>query len=143
MEMVEDLVADKACSRLFRDRQQGDFRPTQRTEDCRPVALGSCADCRDCLVRRSLYFGAGRVWATVHADPSDHAHYHDADLDRGLGSARGHHGAGVWLRRLGSELNVSLLFGATYFIVGTFGGLVWIFSAEKAAHGAAPIEVPE
>jgi hypothetical protein len=40
-------------------------------------------------------------------------------------------------------VNVSLLFGATYFIVGAFGGLVWIFSAEKAAHGAAPIEVPE
>ena len=39
-------------------------------------------------------------------------------------------------------VNVSLLFGATYFIVGAFGGLVWIFSAEKAAHGAAPIEVP-
>jgi glycosyltransferase 2 family protein len=40
-------------------------------------------------------------------------------------------------------VNVSLLFGATYFIVGAFGGLVWIFSAEKAAHSAAPIEVPE
>jgi glycosyltransferase 2 family protein len=40
-------------------------------------------------------------------------------------------------------VNVSLLFGATYFIVGAFGGLVWILSAEKAAHGAAPIEVPE
>jgi glycosyltransferase 2 family protein len=40
-------------------------------------------------------------------------------------------------------VNVSLLFGAVYFIVGAFGGLVWIFSAEKAAQGAAPIEVPE
>ncbi len=40
-------------------------------------------------------------------------------------------------------VNVSLLFGAIYFIVGAFGGLVWIFSAEKAALGAAPIEVPE
>jgi len=38
---------------------------------------------------------------------------------------------------------VSLLFGATYFIVGAFGGLVWIFSAEKAAHDAASIAVPE
>ena len=40
-------------------------------------------------------------------------------------------------------VNVSLLFGAVYFLVGAFGGLVWIFSAEKAAQGAAPIEVPE
>jgi uncharacterized membrane protein YbhN (UPF0104 family) len=40
-------------------------------------------------------------------------------------------------------INVSLLFGAVTFIVGAFGGLVWIFSAEKAAKGLAPIEVPE
>jgi uncharacterized membrane protein YbhN (UPF0104 family) len=40
-------------------------------------------------------------------------------------------------------VNVSLLFGAVYFIVGAFGGLVWIFSAEKAAQGSAPIEVPD
>jgi glycosyltransferase 2 family protein len=40
-------------------------------------------------------------------------------------------------------INVSLLFGAVSFIVGAFGGLVWIFSAEKAAQGVAPIEVPE
>jgi len=40
-------------------------------------------------------------------------------------------------------VNVSLLFGAVYFIVGIVGGLVWIFSPEKAAQGAKPIEVPE
>jgi uncharacterized membrane protein YbhN (UPF0104 family) len=40
-------------------------------------------------------------------------------------------------------VNVSLLFGAVSFIVGAFGGLVWIFSAEKAAQGSAPIEVPD
>ena len=40
-------------------------------------------------------------------------------------------------------VNVSLLFGAVSFVVGAFGGLVWIFSAEKAAQGTAPIEVPE
>src|ERR1700692_3171281 len=40
-------------------------------------------------------------------------------------------------------VNVSLLFGAVSFIVGAFGGLVWIFSAEKAARGSAPIEIPE
>jgi uncharacterized membrane protein YbhN (UPF0104 family) len=40
-------------------------------------------------------------------------------------------------------VNVSLLFGAVSFIVGAFGGLVWIFSAEKAAQGATPIEVPK
>ncbi len=39
-------------------------------------------------------------------------------------------------------VNVSLLFGAVYFFVGTIGGLVWIFSPEKAAQGAVPIEVP-
>jgi glycosyltransferase 2 family protein len=40
-------------------------------------------------------------------------------------------------------VNISLLFGAVSFIVGAFGGLVWIFSAEKAAKGAAPIVVPD
>jgi len=40
-------------------------------------------------------------------------------------------------------VNISLLFGAVTFIVGAFGGLVWVFSAEKAAQGSAPIEVPE
>jgi glycosyltransferase 2 family protein len=40
-------------------------------------------------------------------------------------------------------VNVSLLFGAVSFIAGAFGGLVWIFSAEKAAQGSAPIGVPE
>jgi uncharacterized membrane protein YbhN (UPF0104 family) len=40
-------------------------------------------------------------------------------------------------------VNVSLLFGAVSFVVGAFGGLVWIFSAEKAAQGSVPIEVPE
>ena len=39
-------------------------------------------------------------------------------------------------------VNVSLLFGAVSFVVGVFGGLVWILSPEKAAKGAAPIEVP-
>ena len=40
-------------------------------------------------------------------------------------------------------VNMSLLFGAVYFIVGAFGGLVWILSAEKAAKGSAAIAVPE
>jgi uncharacterized membrane protein YbhN (UPF0104 family) len=40
-------------------------------------------------------------------------------------------------------VNVSLLYGAVSFLVGGFGGLVWIFSAEKAAQGSAPISVPE
>ncbi|MBR0694948.1 lysylphosphatidylglycerol synthase transmembrane domain-containing protein [Bradyrhizobium lablabi] len=38
-------------------------------------------------------------------------------------------------------VNVSLLFGAVTFVVGIFGGLVWILSPEKAARGAEPIEV--
>ena len=40
-------------------------------------------------------------------------------------------------------VNISLLFGAVSFIVGAVGGLVWILSAEKAAQGAVPIEVPK
>ena len=40
-------------------------------------------------------------------------------------------------------VNVSLLYGAVTFIVGLIGGLVWILSAEKAAQGAVPIEVPK
>lgn len=40
-------------------------------------------------------------------------------------------------------VNVSLLFGAVFFIVGAIGGLVWILSAEKAAQGSVPIGVPE
>ena len=40
-------------------------------------------------------------------------------------------------------VNVSLLFGAVSFLVGIFGGLVWIFSPEKAAQGEAPIQVPK
>jgi len=39
-------------------------------------------------------------------------------------------------------VNISLLYGAVSFIVGLVGGLVWILSAEKAAQGAAPIQVP-
>ena len=34
-------------------------------------------------------------------------------------------------------VNVSLLLGAVSFLVGIFGGLVWILSPEKAAQGAA------
>ena len=40
-------------------------------------------------------------------------------------------------------VNVSLLFGAVFFIVGAVGGLVWILSAEKAAQGSAQLGVPE
>jgi hypothetical protein len=40
-------------------------------------------------------------------------------------------------------INVSLLFGAVFFVVGAVGGLVWIFSAEKAAKGAGLIDLPE
>ncbi|MGY2989887.1 MULTISPECIES: lysylphosphatidylglycerol synthase transmembrane domain-containing protein [Bradyrhizobium] len=39
-------------------------------------------------------------------------------------------------------VNISLLFGAVSFVVGVFGGLVWILSPEKAAKGTEPIEVP-
>jgi glycosyltransferase 2 family protein len=40
-------------------------------------------------------------------------------------------------------VNISLLFGAVSFVVGAFGGLVWILSAEKAAKDTESIEAPE
>ena len=40
-------------------------------------------------------------------------------------------------------INVSLLYGAVSFVAGAIGGLVWIFSAEKAARGKEPTEAPE
>ena len=40
-------------------------------------------------------------------------------------------------------INVSLLFGAVYFVAGAIGGLVWIFSAEKAAKDTEQIEATE
>jgi glycosyltransferase 2 family protein len=40
-------------------------------------------------------------------------------------------------------INISLLYGAVSFIVGAFGGLVWIFSAEKAAKDTESIEALE
>jgi uncharacterized membrane protein YbhN (UPF0104 family) len=39
-------------------------------------------------------------------------------------------------------VNVSLLFGAVSFLVGIFGGLVWILSPEKATSKLEPIELP-
>jgi uncharacterized membrane protein YbhN (UPF0104 family) len=40
-------------------------------------------------------------------------------------------------------VNVSLLLGAIGFLVGGLGGLVWVFSAEKAARSSISIKVPE
>lgn len=40
-------------------------------------------------------------------------------------------------------VNVSLLFGAVFFVVGVIGGIVWILSPEKAAKIAKPIQVSE
>jgi glycosyltransferase 2 family protein len=40
-------------------------------------------------------------------------------------------------------INISLLYGAVSFVAGAIGGLVWIFSAEKAAKEAEPIEAVE
>jgi len=39
-------------------------------------------------------------------------------------------------------INISLLYGAVSLIVGAFGGLVWVFSAEKASKGGLAIQVP-
>jgi uncharacterized membrane protein YbhN (UPF0104 family) len=39
-------------------------------------------------------------------------------------------------------INISLLYGAVSFIVGAVGGLVWVFSAEKASKSAMAIGVP-
>jgi hypothetical protein len=55
-----------------------------------------------------------------------------------MGSAFG------YARLMTSEgVNISLLYGAVSFIVGAIGGLVWVFSAEKAAQSATPIGVAE
>jgi glycosyltransferase 2 family protein len=40
-------------------------------------------------------------------------------------------------------VNISLLYGAVSFVVGAFGGLVWILSAEKAAKDTETIEAPQ
>jgi uncharacterized membrane protein YbhN (UPF0104 family) len=40
-------------------------------------------------------------------------------------------------------VNVSLLYGAVYFVAGAIGGLVWILSAEKAAKETEQIEATE
>ena len=40
-------------------------------------------------------------------------------------------------------INVSLLYGAVNFVAGAIGGLVWIFSAEKAARDKEPSEAAE
>jgi glycosyltransferase 2 family protein len=40
-------------------------------------------------------------------------------------------------------VNISLLYGAVSFVVGAFGGLVWILSAEKAAKDTEQVEAPE
>jgi uncharacterized membrane protein YbhN (UPF0104 family) len=40
-------------------------------------------------------------------------------------------------------VNISLLYGAVSFIVGAFGGLVWILSAEKAAKDTEQVEAVE
>ena len=55
-----------------------------------------------------------------------------------MGLAFGYAGLGT-----NEGINVSLLFGAVYFIVGAVGGLVWIFSAEKSARGSMPIKFSE
>lgn len=55
-----------------------------------------------------------------------------------MGLAFGYAGLGA-----DEGVNISLLFGVASFLVGAIGGLVWVFSAEKAARGAEPIEVPE
>lgn len=40
-------------------------------------------------------------------------------------------------------INISLLFGTVYFVLGVFGGLVWVFSEESAVRRSEPIELPE
>src|SRR6201996_8807108 len=40
-------------------------------------------------------------------------------------------------------INISLLYGAVSFVAGAIGGLVWIFSAEKAAKDTEQIEAPQ
>ncbi|MEO6945477.1 MAG: lysylphosphatidylglycerol synthase transmembrane domain-containing protein [Nitrobacter sp.] len=46
-------------------------------------------------------------------------------------------------RATSEGISVSLLYGAVIFVVGALGGLVWIFSAEKAEKRSAAIDVTE
>ncbi|YBW38874.1 hypothetical protein ACMYR2_1381 [Nitrobacter sp. TKz-YC01] len=40
----------------------------------------------------------------------------------------------------GEGVNVSLLYGGVFLVVGALGGLVWIFSAERSQKGSVPVE---
>jgi hypothetical protein len=40
-------------------------------------------------------------------------------------------------------VNVSLLYGAVFFVVGALGGLVWILSVERAEKRPASVELTE
>ena len=40
-------------------------------------------------------------------------------------------------------VNVSLLYGAVFLVVGAFGGLVWIFSGGRSQKGSTSIESAE
>ncbi len=67
------------------------------------VAAGPCADRGDRLVRRAIDRRAGRLRPDLPAVAAGHADHHAADLDRGLGRARGDHGAGIRLCRADAE----------------------------------------
>ena len=136
MALAEALVGDTSHSRLRRHRQSGDFQPQARTESRGAVAARSRPHRRHRLVRRAVDHRARHLRPGLSAGTSGAADHHGADLDRRLGRARGDDGAGVRICRAccrNEGVNVSLVFGAVTFIVGAFGGLVWIFSAEKAA----------
>jgi len=83
-----------------------------------------------------------QVFSTRAAGDADH----DAsNLDRRLGRAGGHHGAGFRYAGLVSNegVNVSLLFGAISFIVGVFAA--WCGSSVLKRRPGVPsqLEVPQ
>src|SRR6202034_2797643 len=55
-----------------------------------------------------------------------------------MGLALGYAGLGT-----SEGAHISLLFGAVSFFAGAIGGLVWIFSAEKAAESTESVEAPQ
>jgi uncharacterized membrane protein YbhN (UPF0104 family) len=79
------------------------FSKKARAGDCDPVGARSRPRRRYRLVRGAVDWRPGVIRTGLSAGAAGDADHHAADLDRGLGSSRGHHGAGVRLRRLGNE----------------------------------------
>jgi len=141
--LAEALVGHASSSCLRSDRQPGDLQPRTRTNDRGAVDSGARPHRHHRLVRGTIDRGAGRVQQVfllvppvvlITMLPISIAGWGVREATMGL--AFGYAGLAT-----NEGINVSLLFGAVSFVVGAFGGLVWIFSAEKAAQDTIPIEL--